>query len=98
VEEMLEELDFIDKLRNFVALTEAAIKHVTPTRYNRKVRPKEFSLGDLVLRWARREVGCKLGRTLQSQHQHKNGCLHPQDFIWPSDSQNMEHGKDQALL
>jgi hypothetical protein len=48
-EATLDELDFIDESRNFAALTEAAIKQVTATRYNRKVRPRYFDLRDLVL-------------------------------------------------
>jgi len=56
----MEELDLIDESRNFIALGKAAIKQATTTRYNMKVRPKDFDLGDLVL-W-REDVGNKNAR------------------------------------
>jgi len=48
---MLEKLDFTVESMNFAALTEVAIKQVTTTRYNKKVRSRDFNMGDLVLRW-----------------------------------------------
>jgi len=57
VEATLEELDFMDESRNNVALTKAASKQATATRYNRKVRPRDFDPRDLVLQ--RADVGNK---------------------------------------
>jgi len=60
VEANLEELDYIEKTWNFAALIEAAIKQATTTRYNRRVRPRDFDPGDLVLCQA--DVGNKNSR------------------------------------
>lgn len=48
-ERLSEGLYFIDETRSFAAMTEAALKHITTNRYNKRVRPREFHKGDLVI-------------------------------------------------
>lgn len=57
---VMEELDYIYEIRNFAAPTEVAIKQDMTTQYNRRVRPRDFDPGHLVLR--RVDVGNKNAR------------------------------------
>ena len=45
-----EELEFLDEVRSEAALKEAALKQKVAARYNKRVVPREFEVGDLVLR------------------------------------------------
>ncbi|MCH88632.1 hypothetical protein A2U01_0009523 [Trifolium medium] len=47
-----EELNFLEETRNYASLTGAAVKKATTTKYNKKVKLKDFLLRDLVLRRA----------------------------------------------
>lgn len=51
-EAIREELDLIEELRSHAALKEALIKQGTASRHNAKVVPRDFVVGQLVLRRA----------------------------------------------
>ncbi|MCI58566.1 hypothetical protein A2U01_0079821, partial [Trifolium medium] len=57
VESLREELDLSDEARDWVILTEVVIKQRMTTKYNKKVSPRRFNIGDLVLR--RVDIGLK---------------------------------------
>lgn len=44
------DLDLIEELRETTAVKRASYQQKMRTHYNRKVRPREFAVGDLVLR------------------------------------------------
>ena len=46
------DLDLIEELRETTAVRRASYQQKMRTHYNRKVRPREFAVGDLVLREA----------------------------------------------
>ena len=60
IETTLGEPNFIDESRNLTALTETAIKKDITTRYDRKVRPRDFESGNVVPH--RADVGNKNAR------------------------------------
>ncbi|MCI07252.1 gypsy retrotransposon integrase-like protein, partial [Trifolium medium] len=45
-----EELDIIDETRSFATIAESVVKKTSTQRYNKRVVPREFEQGDLVLR------------------------------------------------
>jgi len=101
-EATLEELDFIDESRNFVVLTEVAIKQAMATRYNRKVRPRGFDSGDLVLRrrtWVTRTPGKKSWRQIGKDYTESAPTqgLVPTSSNHCTTSQSPKHGMQTNL-
>lgn len=45
-----EEIDLLKEKRNITCLLSVIVKQVTTTKYNKRVRPREFELDNLVLR------------------------------------------------
>ncbi|KAL0423521.1 UNVERIFIED_CONTAM: hypothetical protein Sradi_0886900 [Sesamum radiatum] len=64
-------VDFIDEAREIATTRVAMYKARMAKAYNARVRPRNFQVGDLVLRkaefWSCGEVGPEVGRALQSR-------------------------------
>ncbi|MCH80778.1 gypsy retrotransposon integrase-like protein [Trifolium medium] len=71
----------IEETRNYASLTEAAVKKATTTKYNKKVKSRDFLLRDLVLRRAnmggKNARDGKLARNWEGPYSHSWGNNFP---------------------
>jgi hypothetical protein len=81
-----EELEFVDKVKNDAALRETALKQKIAARHGKKVRQREFEVGDLVL------------RRNQKDSEDRNNSIQTRRPPWKHHSKNLECRENQKVL